>query len=108
MNMETAKLAAIGDKDTVLAFRALGIETFYATEAHEIKKTIIELDTGDYTIIFITNECAAKVTEFLASFDEKPYPIILSIPDGQGGENFSIQRIIKNMERAVGSAAALR
>ena len=104
------KIAAIGDKDSVQAFKALGMLTFYVTEADEIKKTIGELEVEGYGMIFITETEAAKIPEFLATFDSKPYPIIISIPDGRGdpNQNYSIQKIIKNMERAVGSSAALK
>ncbi|MCL2846588.1 MAG: V-type ATP synthase subunit F [Firmicutes bacterium] len=102
------RFAAVGDKDSVLAFRALGIDVFNATDAEEIKKTITKLDRAGYGMIFVTEKEAMLVTEFLAQFDSRPYPIVLSIPDGQGEGGYSIQKIIKNMERAIGSSAALK
>ena len=102
------RVAAIGDKDVIQAFRALGMDTFYVTREEEIKATLKKLDAEGYGMIFITETEAAKVGAFLQTFDSRPYPIVLSVPDGRGDGKYSIQKIIKNMERAIGSAAALR
>ena len=106
------KIAAVGEKDAILVFKALGMDVFFATEADKIKKTILDLEEQGYSIIFITENEAIKVEAFLRTFDSKPYPVILSVPDGRSGTQeeggFAIQKIIKNMERAVGSSAALR
>ncbi|MCL2756238.1 MAG: V-type ATP synthase subunit F [Firmicutes bacterium] len=104
----TGKIAAIGDKDTMLAFKALGMDVFYATKCDEIRETIAQLERDDYKVIFITDTEAGAADEYLRTFDAKPYPIILSIPDGRSKENYSITKIVKNMERAVGSSTALK
>jgi len=101
-------IAALGSKDIVMVFKALGVETFFATEPDEIKDMINELDKKEYKIILMPQTQAQSVEAFLKRFDDKPWPIILSIPDGLGGENLGISKIIRNMERAIGSAASLR
>jgi len=102
------KIAAVGDKDTVLAFKALGFSTFYTTTADELKQTILDLDKKSYSLIFIPEYEAIRVEEFLRTYDTRPYPIILTIPDGRGDGNFAIQKLVQNMLRAVGSATALK
>jgi len=103
------KIAVIGDKDTVLVFKAVGASVYFDTEHDDIKKRILELEEKEYGIIFITDSCFAKMEEFLKSYDQKPYPIIIPIPDVTGkNEDYSIQKIFRNMEKAVGSAAALK
>ena len=101
-------IAAVGDKDTVLAFRAMGVETHFATRATEIREAIIELEKRGVSLIFIPEAEAVKVEEFLRTYDAVPYPVILTIQDGREEGGFAIQKIIKNMERAVGSSASLR
>ena len=104
------KIAAIGDKDIITVFKALGMAVHYATQADEIKKTIKQLEEQNYSMIFITETEAIKVEEFLGSLNTRVYPIIFIVPDGRSQENesFSIDKIRKNMERAIGSAAALK
>ena len=103
------KMAVIGDKDVVLAFRALGMDVFHEAEHDDIKARIKELEVDGYAIIFVTETVAKTVSQFLETFNQKPYPVIMSIPDtGSTDSNFSVQKIIRNMERAVGSSAVLR
>ena len=42
-----SKVGIIGDKDSIMGFLALGIDTFPAYEADEIKKTIHRLVEED-------------------------------------------------------------
>ena len=37
------KVAVVGDKDSILAFKALGIEVFPVVESDEAKKSLINL-----------------------------------------------------------------
>ena len=94
------KLAAIGDKDVILAFKALGFEMYY--DIYDLP----EFD--DYSLVLITQTEYKQVEEYLQKYNDRPYPIILAIPDGREKEGESINKIIKNMERAVGSSAALK
>jgi len=98
--MREKKLAAIGDKDVMLVFKALGFEIFPDIN------NLPELD--DYTLVFIAQTENKLLEQALQKYADRPYPIILAIPDGREKEDESIQKIIKNMERAVGSSAALK
>lgn len=102
------KLAAVGDKDVILAFGALGFKTFFETTKQKIEERIAKLEEEGYSLILITQTEYKLVEEALAKYDSVPYPIILSIPDGREKEGESINKIIKNMEKAVGSSAALK
>ena len=101
-------LAAIGDKNAVLAFKSLGLDVFYETGRDGLRTKILELEKKGYCLILIAEKEAELVYDFLQTYDAKPYPVILSIPDGRGTSGFGISKIISNMERAVGSSAALR
>ena len=35
-------------------------------------------------------------------FDETPYPVIVSIPSGEGNESYGVEVLKKAMERALG------
>ena len=49
-----SKVGIIGDKDSIMGFLALGIDTFPAYEADEIKRTIHKMAEENYAIIYIT------------------------------------------------------
>ena len=48
------KIGVVGDKDSVLAFKALGIDVFPVVEDSEARKTIDTLARNDYAVIFVT------------------------------------------------------
>lgn len=102
------KIAAVGDKDTVLALKAVGCDVVVATGAEDIKKAILDLEKKSYSLIFIPEIEAIKVEAFLRTFDAKPYPVILSIPDGRESGGFAVAKLTQNMLRAIGSSAALK
>ena len=48
------KVAVIGDKDSILAFKALGVEVYTAIDGEDAKKTIKDLAKKEFGVIFIT------------------------------------------------------
>ena len=48
------KIGVVGDKDSVLAFKALGIDVFPVSEFDEAKRTVDKLAMDDYAVIFVT------------------------------------------------------
>ena len=48
------KIAVIGDKDSVLAFKILGVDVFITLDAQETRKTIYRIAKENYGIIFVT------------------------------------------------------
>lgn len=108
MSEQLKRAAAVGDKDTISVLRALGIDVFPATTAGDIRGTIKDLEEKGYPLIFIPETEATLVEEFIRNYENTPYPIILTIPDGRGRERFAIQKILRNMERTIGSSAALK
>ncbi|MDE6690871.1 MAG: V-type ATP synthase subunit F, partial [Clostridia bacterium] len=77
------KIAIIGDGDSIMVFRAAGVATF-AAENEAKAREVLRKVAKDYQIIFLTEELAKPLTEFLKRFDEEPYPVILSIPSKNG------------------------
>ena len=63
-----SKVGVIGDKDSVMGFLALGIDTFTAYEPEEIKKTIHRLIEEDYAIIYITEQASLLAKDYIARF----------------------------------------
>ncbi|MDO5037177.1 MAG: V-type ATP synthase subunit F [Tissierellia bacterium] len=97
------KVGVIGDKDSVLGFRALGLDVFTPETDMGIRKTIDRLAGEDYGVIFITEDMAARAVETISRYDYKPAPAIILIPSNQGTQNIGMDRINKNVEKALGS-----
>lgn len=96
------KIGVVGDKDSVLAFKALGIDVFPVVEADEARKTIDRLAVNNYAVIFVTEQVAKDIDETIARYNREILPAVILIPSNQGTLNIGMQRISDNVEKAVG------
>lgn len=96
------KIGVVGDKDSVLAFKALGIDVFPVVEGDEARKTIDKLAMSDYAIIFVTEQVAQNIEETIERYNRVTLPAVILIPSNQGSLNIGMQRISDNVEKAVG------
>lgn len=95
------KIAIIGDGDSIMVFRAAGVATF-AAESEAKAREVLRKVAKDYQVIFLTEELAKPLTEFLKRFDEEPYPVVLSIPSKNGSTGLGTELLKSAMERALG------
>ncbi|MGL4850840.1 MAG: V-type ATP synthase subunit F [Clostridium sp.] len=96
------KIGVVGDKDSVLAFKALGIDVFPVVEDDEARKTIDKLAMTDYAVIFVTEQVAQNIEETIERYNRATLPAVILIPSNQGSLNIGMQRISDNVEKAVG------
>ena len=54
-----AKIAVMGDYDSIYGFAALGLAIFPADDPAEARKTLRRLAENDYGVIYVTEELAA-------------------------------------------------
>jgi V/A-type H+-transporting ATPase subunit F len=95
------KMAIVGSGQSVTLFKAAGVAAFSA-ENEKKAKELIRFAAKDYSIIFVTEDLAKQLADFLKVFDEAPYPVILTIPTGDGKSDYSYQMLKNAMERALG------
>ena len=96
------KIGVVGDKDSVLAFKALGIDVFPVVEVDEAKKTVDRLAMNDYAVIFVTEQVAKDIEETIERYNRQILPAVILILSNQGTLNIGMQRISDNVEKAVG------
>ena len=97
------KIAVVGDKDSILAFKALGVDVFTVYDEDEARKTVDTLARDSYGIIFITEQTARLIPDTIERYDKEIIPAVILIPSNQGTLNIGIDRINRNVEKAVGS-----
>ena len=97
------KIAVIGDKDSVLAFRALGVHVFTAIEGNDARRIIDKLAKEGYGIIFVTEQLAQEIPETIQRYNNEVIPAVILIPSNRGSLNIGLENINKNVEKAVGS-----
>ena len=97
------KVAVVGDRDSVLGFRALGVNVFTTIEADETRRIVDKLAKDNYGIIFITEQLANLIPETIERYNNAVVPAVILIPSNQGTLGIGMDRINKNVEKAVGS-----
>lgn len=113
---EKYKIAIVGNKDAILGFKALGLETHDANSTEEAVQTLYKLKTSTtgneegpdrhsaYAIIFITEDLALGISkEDYKKLSREALPAIIPVPGTKGTTGYGIRRIGKMVEQAVGS-----
>ena len=96
------KIAVIGDKDSVLAFKSVGVEVFDATTAEQAQSLIKKLSQGDYAVVFIAENLAEQIPDVLAKAKTRTFPAITPIPTSANSNGFGMQGIKADVEKAIG------
>ena len=115
--MQQYKIAIIGSRETILGFKALGVEPVYANESKEAVEKLFELkkakqqtesgtkiDTPKYAIIFIIEDLIQEISQDdYKKLTIGALPAIIPIPSHKGSTGFCLKRLSHIVEQAVGS-----
>ena len=99
------KIAVIGGRDTVMGFKALGLETYPATDGAEAGRILKSLtrEHDDYAIIYIEENFALQLQAEINKFKDSPTPAIILIPGREGSMGLGQSALKAAVERAVGT-----
>lgn len=99
------KIGVIGGPETVIGFKALGLDTFPVENADEAKKLLREITAEDdsYAILYIQENLAAQIHQEIDKFKDSPVPAIILIPGREGSLGLGQQALKEAVERAVGT-----
>lgn len=97
------RIAAVGDVDSVMGFKALGIDVHPAGGDQDTAQTVFKLANEGYAVIFITEQAAEGIGDMLARFATQPFPAIIPIPSNRGGTGFGMRQLKQNVEKALGA-----
>ena len=98
-----SKIAVLGDRDSVLGFRALGLAVFPVNSAEEAAKELSHLAKANYAIIYITEQLAQQLTAEIARYKDAPLPAVILIPGKTGSLGIAGAALHDAVERAVGA-----
>lgn len=99
--MRKDRIAVIGDKDSVLAFKAIGVEVFSVFNETEARETLRKV-ARTYKVILITDDIAEKISDIVQRYKATAYPIVIPIPSSAGSSGYGISQIKKDVEKAIG------
>ena len=101
---DTAGIGVVGGKDTVLCFKAIGLDVFPVDEedAEGCRRTVDRLAREGYGIIFVTEQVAKTIEDTIDRYKNSMLPAVILIPGSQGSLGIGLQKIRDNVEKAVG------
>ena len=97
------KIAVLGDKDSVLGFKALGLDVFPAGGPDEARPILHRLAREGYAIVYLTEQLAAGLGPELERYKDELTPAIILIPGKEGSLGIGMANIKTAVERAVGA-----
>ena len=99
------KIAVIGGKDTVIGFKAVGLEACPASNSTEALQALRDLtkEDSEYAIIYIEEKLAQDLTHEIDRFKDSPSPAIIMIPGREGSLGLGQNALRAAVERAVGT-----
>ena len=103
------KIGIIGDRASVIGFMALGFAVFEVNTPEEATTVLTrEVESGEFGVLFLTEELALSMADTLAKYKELPLPAITVIPGKDGGNGFGLATIKDAVIRAVGADIVFR
>lgn len=100
----TYRIAVIGDWESVMGFRALGLDTYPVTSVEEARERVRELAReGQCAVIYLTEQLARDMGDVLARYKDELRPAIILIPGREGSLGIGRDSIQRAIERAVGA-----
>ncbi len=101
------KIAAFGESDIMLIFKAAGIDVFPVVagveEISEAEKKLRQLVLEGYGIIFMTETIAIKLDHLIKEYTDKVTPSIVVIPGLGERNNYAVKNLRRAIIKAVGA-----
>jgi V/A-type H+-transporting ATPase subunit F len=99
------KIAVIGGPETVMGFKAVGLDVFPAIDDREALNILNKLteNPDNYAIIYIEETLAVNMQKEIAKYSESPIPAIILIPGREGSIGLGQSALKAAVERAIGT-----
>lgn len=97
------KIAVLGDRDSVLGFKALGLDTHFVESTEEARTALHHLAKEEYAIIYITEQLAGELQTDIDRYKNAVTPAVILIPGKTGSLGLGARALQSAVERAVGA-----
>ena len=100
------KIAVVGAADSVIGFKALGLDTYAVENGEDAKRVLHEITKpreDEYAIIYMEETMAAEIQSEIRKYDERPSPAIILIPGRNGPMGLGQAALNEAIEKAIGS-----
>ena len=98
------RIGILGNKDSILGFKALGLDCFGVYEQEDAEKKVDEIyEKKEHGILFITEDWMEKLEVKLSELKGAALPAVIAIPGVRGSSGMGERELKKIVEQAVGS-----
>ncbi len=101
------KIAVMGSPDTVMGFKALGLDAVPVRTGEEAREKFRALTRPDgreeYAIIYVEERLEEALHEDIAKFKDRPSPAVILIPGKDGSLGLGLTALQSAVERAAGA-----
>lgn len=101
-------IAVMGEKDSVLGFKAVGFDVFPVSNREEASDVLTKLAGDGYAVIYMTEHTASKIGDNIEKYRFNRFPAIILIPGTQGPLGIGMSSVKKSVEKAVGADILFR
>ena len=102
------KIGVIGDRESVLCFKAVSFEVFPSDDPEEAKKILKKIAREDFAIIYITEQIYQYLLEDVDAYTDSRLPAVIPIPGKDGTLGIGSTSVKRSVERAVGADILFR
>ena len=85
------KIGVVGDRDSILGFKALGLSVFPVTQPEQASRLINRLAKENFAVIFLTRQVAREIKES-GQVQERSLPAIILIPAIRAVQDWEYRR----------------
>ncbi|MBN1624017.1 MAG: V-type ATP synthase subunit F [Clostridia bacterium] len=96
------KTAVIGDRDSILGFKAIGMDVF-DINGRKPSEVLTECAKNNYAVIFVTEDILHMINDEMEKYSEASLPAIIPIPGNKGSKGLGMENIKKAAEKAIGA-----
>jgi V/A-type H+-transporting ATPase subunit F len=96
------KVAAMGDRDSIIGLAALGLEIYPTDDTAQAAGQLKRLADNGFAVIYITEALAAAMPEEIARYRYERIPAVILIPGISGNTGEGLANVRLSVEKAVG------
>ncbi|MGI6086010.1 MAG: V-type ATP synthase subunit F [Acetivibrionales bacterium] len=97
------KIAVMGDKDSILGFKAIGFDIYPTGQKEDTASLLESLVNDGYALIYITEDTAYNIMDEISKYRSSYFPAIILIPGSKGSLGLGKKFVKESIEKAVGA-----
>ena len=100
---DSAGIAVVGDRDSIMMWGALGFATVPVSGARETELAVHRLAREGAAVIYMTESAYTDAAGAVERYRSQAYPAIIPIPGRDGSSGLGMRGIAANVEKAIGA-----